>query len=208
MSDTTQFPLPPVAAQLPEPKEAIKPQGVMIDIETLSTHPSNAVVLSIGAVKFALRKQRPMFLGPKHFLTVLELHSQIAAGREISAETQKFWREQSPDARKHWTDTPPERVHEGLIALGNFIGDPELPVWANGICFDIGNLDSLYRTFLPDKGVPWKYNSTRDARTVYRALPEVCTIPDGALTTIAHDPVADCYNQIWGLWQHWPQFDE
>ncbi len=73
---------------------------VMIDIETLSTHPHNAVVLSVAAVSFELHRAAPQIFDSR--LCVLDIHEQIAEGREISYDAMKFWREQSPKARAHW----------------------------------------------------------------------------------------------------------
>jgi hypothetical protein len=193
----------------PAEEAIIKPEGIMVDIETLSTHPFNAAVLSIGAVRFAMKKDAPVIIGTP-YLSVLDLNAQIAAGREVSNDTIKFWRDQTPEARKHWADGTPMRVNDALHSFYEFYGgskDPDLPIWANGICFDIGNLESLYRQFFPPNRIPWKYNATRDARTMYRAIPELRSRPPSAMGGADHDPVVDCRNQVWGLWEHWPHFD-
>jgi len=176
----------------------------MLDIETLSTHPTNSVVLSIGVMSFLMREVAPTITG--HSLWVLSLNEQIAEGRDISAETLDFWAEQPAAAKDHWRHGEAIPVVTALSRLTAFIQPnpkPDYPpIWANGICFDIGNLESLYRSY--SMPLPWKYNDPRDARTVYRVLPKLRERPPYVDTTGAmHDPIVDCTNQIWGLWEHW-----
>lgn len=169
---------------------------VMLDIETLSVHPNNSVVLSIGAVKFRLFETGPLIGSSR--LWVLDIHSQILT-RDISLGTLKFWREQPYGASEHWSR---DRIHERVqpeIALGELAAyfPPNARVWAHGVCFDIGNIESL-------GAVAWSYNAVRDCRTIVNSFAQHRTRPADLVGT-AHNPVHDCVHQVWSLWEHWPE---
>jgi len=200
----------------------------MLDIETLSTHTSRAVVLSFGVVPFNLTKSGPV-LGQR-YMVILNALKQIAAGRRVDQSTIDFWAKQSKEARAHWLD--PKFSREGVIVLrddrddnGSYIMrnlfdlshgglqlEPEFQVWSNGAVFDFGNLENLM-DFSPMGGEsPWPYRAVRDMRSVIRVNPEY-RIGDvqqpgpekNFNPVLAHDPVADCEWQIAKLWQHMPE---
>lgn len=176
---------------------------VMLDIETMSLDNNNAVILSCGAVEWAWNKKGVLFTSTA--LWVLSIPQQLALGREVSEGTQKFWRDQTPEARAHWVDTPP-------CTVGKFVFDLSLhsdimdEVWANGIVFDLGNIIGLCKQM--GEPTPWKYNAAADARTIYRYTPKLRLPPaDADVGLVSHHPVDDCKRQIWGLWEHWPEID-
>lgn len=176
---------------------------VMLDLETLGLK-NNAVVLSFAAVAFKLYEEQPEIHNRKTW--VLNLRSQFAKGRTTSDSTLQFWRDQPSAARAHWERGTPMSVELALQQLGDFfpLGGNHI-VWANGIVFDIGIIESLYHDF--DVDVPWRYNAPRDMRTLYRTFKEARTRPPSAKEGIAHHPEDDCVNQIWTLWEHWPKDD-
>lgn len=178
---------------------------VMLDIETMSTSTSRALVLSVGAQKFMMRREMPDF--GEQLLVVFETDEQLLRGREVLVGTQRWWAQQSPEARRHWFGAKDKHsLASGLEALSRFV-DAGSKVWANGVVFDIGNLESLYS----DAGykVPWEYNAVRDARTVYQLFPvgqrQRPPAPMAAGMPVAHDPVDDCREQIWRLWERLPE---
>lgn len=173
---------------------------IMLDIETLSTHNSNAVVLSVGAVKWIMNKREPIFLGSS--LWVLSLRDQFARGRTTMDSTIKWWQSQSDAARKHWQfpDKPPVEIGTFAQEFGQWF-DPDAEAWANGIVFDLGNLSTLLGV------APWKYNAAADARTIYKHTAQIRQRPADVNNGAAHDPIADCKSQIWGVWEHWPEID-
>lgn len=190
----------------------MKYDHMMTDIETLSTHVSNAFVLSFGLIPFNLTPTGPDFGKPR--LILPNPYQQIAKGREIDPSTHKWWLDQTPEARRHWADPKygeadgeimPERpTLEALPGLlkdiwEETISNEKNPLWANGIIFDVGNLDNLCEGV-----VSWVYNSPRDQRTMTRHLP-----PRrerwGTQSDNWHDPVQDCINQTWHLWEVWPE---
>jgi 3' exoribonuclease, RNase T-like len=176
---------------------------VMVDIETLGLA-SNAVVLSFAAVKFKLYDEKPMI--DKRHTWVLNLRSQFGKGRTTTYSTLEFWRDQPAAARAHWELGDPMSVELALQQFGDlFPREEEHLIWANGIIFDIGILESLHRDFNVD--VPWRYNAPRDMRTIIRTLSDTRKRPPSAELGIAHHPEDDCVHQIWSLWEHWPKGD-
>lgn len=188
----------------------------MVDIETMSTHSSRALVLSIGVVPFELTQAGPRF-SQDVLLLLPDIAEQLADGRIVDRKTQGWWRDQKPAARAHWldprfgadaADTPrPVRcsMHDAAIRLNDFLAAETLPdagLWANGAVFDIGNLENLMHGVGVQPG--WRYNSVRDYRTVSKILPAFRTAARDGAAFIAHDPVSDCRQQIWRLWEHAP----
>ena len=178
---------------------------IMIDIETMGTNTSKSLVLSVGAIAFDLAKEGPNLSG-NIFMRVLFWEQQIINGRLIEPGTQKWWSEQTQGARDHW-ENPPHKIQPAFLSK-EFIeyrdlclGDPGTLIWANGIVFDIGNLESLFLQHSSD--IPWKYNLVRDARTIYN-LPKLRSMPE-TFSFVGHDPVEDCRKQIWRLWEHMPE---
>ena len=169
---------------------------VMLDIETLSTRP-NALVLSIGAVRFSCATD-PIF--DTQFFAVPSLMEQIMAGRHVDQKTQEFWQKQPLSASDHWNgpNVAYKGVREALVGLAEFVTDAPR-VWANGIVFDIGIMESLYRA--NNMEPPWKYNAPRDARTFYDTNPEVTKL-GSTEDYLAHHPLGDCKLQIVRLWEH------
>lgn len=176
---------------------------IMLDIETLATHNTNSVVLSVGAVEWTMNKQGPIFLNSN--LWVLDLNEQFALGRITHDSTIKWWQQQTPAARKHWANCD-SRVSLTYFRdrLSHMIAnDPECEVWAKGIMFDLGNVASLYEQ--ASDPLPWHYR----APSCMRMLPRLGSDtplrerPPGVDVGPAHDPVADCKEQIWTVWEHW-----
>lgn len=185
---------------------------VMVDIETMSTDNANALILSVGAAEWTWNKKETIII--KSGLWVLDPREQLALGRGTSQNTLDFWQRQSDAAKEHWLCAPSVlTAAEMAQELGQLVklrdgSDFDCEVWANGIVFDLGNLTTLYRQAnLGD--VPWKYNKAMDARTIYKQTAQIRNRPswrgDADNGGPAHNPVADCRNQIWGLWEHWPE---
>ena len=181
-----------------EPVDTCK--DVMLDIETLSIHPSNALVVSMAAIGFTIEAAEPVW--GSRITRVFDVREQIMLGREVDTETQKFWMSQTPAAAHHWLHGEPTELGRALNEIAEFLA-PYERVWASGIVFDIGNMETLYRS--TRIAVPWKYNATRDARTIYKEFtPKTRLRPETVRIDNLHEPAADCENQIWGLWEHWP----
>jgi hypothetical protein len=178
---------------------------VMVDIETLGLK-ADAVVLSIAAVQFKLYDEGPLTFG--RCTWVLDLNTQFGKCRSVNQGTLDFWSKQDAEARAHWALGKPMPVELALRGMAALVPENAL-VWANGIVFDIGILESLHEDF--GEPLPWRYNAPRDCRTIYRTLKEERSRPPkyvlGDGLGPAHNPESDCMHQIWSLWEHWPSAD-
>lgn len=171
------------------------PMDLMVDIETMSTHNTNALVLSVATVRFPRRPPRGVIITAlSSELWVLDPTEQLAAGRHVDPNTQKFWKEQTEKARDHW-------VNADTCSIERFKTEFELAlaggeyIWANGILFDLGNIASFWDT------PPWKYNAPRDLRTIRRCVGERDDAQSLVIELTPHDPISDCLQQIHDLWQ-------
>lgn len=180
-------------------------KDLMLDIETLSTHPSEALILSIGTVPFEITDAGPTFGEP--LIVVPDMKEQLLLGRRVDRKTQVWWGNQPGVASDHWLH--PQQLTDVRSALALLTielqkGLGYKRIWANGIVFDIGNVDNLYRSLGLEP--PWPYNAARDARTVYdnQVCPRKDTpaIPLPGANLGPHNPIYDCYQQIVGLWGH------
>lgn len=173
---------------------------VMIDIETLSTA-NDALVLSIGAVQFdCIGKDGPWF--GDDFLAVPSLTEQLLLGRRVDQNTQRWWNKQPKETQEHWLNPVRTRamsVTQALLSLSDFL-EEATQVWANGSHFDLCILESLYRS--AGREAPWKYNSVRDARTLYAILPHIREYVAPSQIDLPHHPLADCRAQIIRMWEH------
>lgn len=183
---------------------------LMIDIETLALHTRNSIILSVGMVEFNPWAKRPEdVIGGKCAL-VLNVMDQIMMGRVISKGTVDFWLKQSADAQAHWRDGQPGCSLPYAVATISTMCEGKTGVWANGILFDLGNIEGLVEQVKPGSYAPWHYQAARDMRTYCRETPS--THPDGNTgvlelypNIVDHEPISDCIKQIDSVWRHWPR---
>jgi hypothetical protein len=179
---------------------------VMVDIETMSLHPHNALILSIGMLRFDPRGPE-LKIGPK-MLLVLDVYEQLLLGREVDPSTQAWWASQPAGAAAHWMDTNRRvTVQEAAEAITINLSDAKR-VWANGIQFDLSNIVSLCKS--ADYETPWNYRAPRDMRTFCEETPAVRGIDIGEgldfnekHKIIPHHPVSDCMVQAYRVWSHY-----
>lgn len=181
---------------------------VMVDIETMSLHPSNALILSIGLVEFNPSGDE-LVLGRQLLITPSLAH-QLLIGRRVDRDTQKFWLSQNAKAADHWLHAEARwSLKATALALKTWLSGKKR-VWANGFLFDLGNLVSLCEQ--ADEQTPWHYRAPRDARTFWeqtpitRAATEIGDALDFAdeHKIVPHEPLSDCITQAHRVWQHWP----
>lgn len=164
---------------------------VMVDLETLSLQP-NALILTIGAIKFNRRKKQQPLHELDTFYKRITIPSCQGIGMHISEETINWWNSQAQEA---YTEaiTNPDRIDitTALQEFTRWFGDSKL-IWANGDDFDCVVLAQAYRAC----GMlePWKYWSTRDVRTVMDIAG--LTMKDIPQTEYAHHALYDCYRQV------------
>lgn len=128
---------------------------VMIDLETMGTLPSSAIV-SIGAVKFDPRICKVDLKDT--FYYELDWRSQ---NRLIDDNTVKWWDNQSELAREALDGI--EDLDFALEDLSKWL-PKDCKVWGNGATFDISMLEDAYRQL--KIRVPWNFWNIRDCRTV------------------------------------------
>ena len=146
-------------------------RDVMIDLETLGTGPS-AAIIAIGAIAFDLETNQ---LGPK-FYTAVSLASSVGEGGMMDADTVQWWMRQSDAARAVFNAENKSDIEGALIDFETYLID--LPcefndrrIWGNGSDFDNVILRSAYdRLHIP---APWKFYNNRCYRTVKSLFPHV-----------------------------------
>lgn len=141
--------------------------SVMIDIETLDVLPSS-VVLSVGLVTFSeFNYNEPK--NKKHL--VLNIEEQ--QNRTQSESTLAFWEKQDPEIKAAAFSGDKLSVKEALFQILEYFDDIRETnhidlVWGQGYGFDMTILESLFRENLLTP--PWKFNQTRDSRTLFGLL--------------------------------------
>ncbi len=155
---------------------------LMIDIETLSTHP-NAIILNIGAIGF--NPFTDDIYTQHSFYTRIDVDCQ--SNRHELAETMDWWLNQSTLAQEEAFGEddrmPLDTALDELATLSRKCGR----IWANGVAFDMPILEDAYRDF--NKPYPWKFWNILDSRTVTKLNP---TKKLGN----SHHALEDCVNQI------------
>ena len=141
-----------------------KMTDVMIDLETLSTEP-NAVVLTLGAVKFNRRGPTRSLDELDHFYKRIEIQSCLDVGLHTSPETQDWWKIQGDDAR-YEALAHKERVPL-IQALNEFSAwfKGAHCVWSHGATFDCVILEQAYKAC--GLSAPWMFWEARDTRTLF-----------------------------------------
>ena len=135
----------------------MKPNHVMIDLETMGKNPNSAIV-SIGAVIFDPRTNKVGNKPTTQFYRELDWEEQ---GRTICPDTQAWWLKQSEHARSALNGL--DDLEEELVNLANWL-PADCKVWGNGSIFDIAMLEDAYRQYGID--IPWKFWNVRDCRTI------------------------------------------
>jgi exodeoxyribonuclease VIII len=164
----------------------------MLDLETLGTS-ANALILSIGAVKFdpmssEILDSIEIFVDP--------VDAQRCGGR-IDASTVIWWMDETRQEARTVMMAQDNR-HDLPTALGAFsdwFGPESLPVWGNGALFDNLILANAYAAIGEPK--PWTYKHDNCFRTLRTIAPGVAC-PE--TTLIRHSALGDATIQA-----HWMQ---
>lgn len=159
---------------------------IMIDIETLDTRPT-AVILSIAAWPFDIDGT----IADRLFNYKLNKDEQIRHGRTTSADTIKWWNEQSQAAQNEtFGGTTP--LTNALLDLEEFIRKncvSQPRIWAKSPQFDLIILKDAYG----NKPLPWHYRLERDVRTYLAMCPDTSLLSERPKIHVAMD---DAYYQI------------
>lgn len=164
---------------------------VMIDLETLGTR-ADAVILSIGAVKFNLDSGK---IDDKAFYASVSIDSNHeAVQRHISESTLLWWFDQSEEARKVFTE-PKTTLYAALEDFNSWmdgnIDRERVKVWSNGADFDIPMMAHAFDT--NGLAIPWMFYNARCFRT-YKALPQASGVLKPQ-NKCAHNALQDAITQ-------------
>ena len=159
---------------------------IMIDIETLDTA-RTATILQIGACKFD-----PDDGITEHFNAFVDIESQSLS--TISAATLKWWTSQQ--VMPIWADAIPidvalDNLRSWLRAQGINDSGFNYEIWCKGTDFDTQILAHAYEKYLHTPA-PWKYNSPRDCRTMFKVFEELKAPTENVSK---HDALADAIHQ-------------
>lgn len=157
----------------------------MLDLETMGTTPGCAI-LSIGAVGFT---DRGLFKGAEYsFKRNVTLSSCLDAGLRVDASTERWWSEQSAEARAALLDPEPVVLFNALSDFHVWYHTHKFEhIWSHGAAADIVWLEAAYRA--AGLSLPWHYRDSRDTRTLWdldpgleRTVPTVehCALQDAA----------------------------
>lgn len=133
---------------------------LMVDIETLSSHPTAAIV-SIGAQMFNLATGET---GEEFYMNV-KASSSEKAGLHFSGDTIEWWLKQDPAAiAALMTDQHSLKVVlEEYAKFYHLHGNPNM--WGNGCGFDCNIIRHAYHA-LGYTTMPWRFSKDRDVRTL------------------------------------------
>lgn len=168
---------------------------IMLDIETLDTKPS-AAVLSIAAVAFRfVRGDEGASVVEQGFIErIPSLRQQLVClGRTVSVDTQSWWAKQDKTAQGEVVGPPGGPVGTAMSELAAFVSSLEPDyIWAQGASFDFPILQSLAGT----QGVDlWPFWKERDCRTIL-GLPDSGPVDRKAIAAAhglqAHKALDDC----------------
>ena len=159
---------------------------LMIDLETLGTT-ADAVILSVGAVKFDLESDA---IDEEGFYGSISIESNMDLGRKIDEDTLLWWLKQ-PAAAQNVFHEDKLSLEQTLMDLSDWLGNAEWIVWAKGPGFDVAMLEHAYKRL--GMSPPWAFWNVRCVRT-YMALPGAkgLTAPTEG---VAHNALSDAYQQ-------------
>lgn len=161
-------------------------KDLMIDCETLATT-ADAVILSIGAVKFNLETGE---IDNEGFYASISVESNLAWERRIEESTLLWWLKQEAAAQQVFFE-PKESLDSALQMLSDFIGGQEYRVWSNGADFDLPMIAHAYSKCGLE--LPWKYFNSRCYRT-YKNLPQAKDVR-AKTQGVKHNALADALTQ-------------
>lgn len=134
----------------------------MIDLETMDTRPTAAIV-SIGAVKFNSE------IVVDDFYAVIDLENCVDHGLTMSASTVQWWLSQ-PNKTDTFDSNKSDLLSPVLKEFASWIGQGAR-VWGNGADFDNVILRNAYGAC--DLPLPWAYYSNMCYRTIKNLAPDI-----------------------------------
>lgn len=153
---------------------------IMVDLETYDVNPS-AVILSIGACVIDAPEKR----------FYLELDPTTQFERTVSMATKEWWSKQPmpiPIGSCHLYDA----LAQFTFWIRSFNAEPV--IWCKGTDFDVAILTHAYNQM--SVAVPWKYNNTRDCRTIFKIANYT---PKKAEHNALQDAIEQADDLLWAL---------
>jgi hypothetical protein len=163
---------------------------VMIDIETLSTN-SNAIILTIGAVKFNRNTELPCLEDCDTFYRRINIDSCKILGMHSDNTTEKWWYTQDEKTRYEALLNPDRQsITNVLLDFSKWYKGSKY-IWGHGDDFDCVILNNAYKA--SKIKAPWQFWNTRDTRTVF----DLANIHINDISvTEAHHALHDAYRQV------------
>lgn len=167
-----------------EQKEKMK--HIMVDLETLGTT-ADAVILSIGAVKFGLDSGE---IDDDGFYASVSVDSNLESKRRVQEDTLIWWMGQGTEAQGVFHEEK-QTLEIALIGLSDWIGTDDYSIWANGADFDTPMLAHAYTQLGIE--IPWKFWNSRCFRT-YKNLPGAKNVKV-PFSGVKHNALSDALHQ-------------
>lgn len=161
---------------------------IMIDLETLGNR-SDAVILSLGAVKFDLDSDK---IDDKGFYASISIDSNLELGRRIQEDTLLWWLKQDIAAQTVFHEEK-TTLAQALEDFSDWVGTDDYEVWSNGADFDLPMVAHAFAQIQME--TPWKFWAGNCVRT-YKKLPGAKAIASGVpFTGVKHNALADAVHQ-------------
>ena len=138
----------------------------MIDIETLGTKP-NAVILSVGAIKFDPFTSIKPF-DDKHWK--IDVDAQTEIDRDVNEDTLAWWSKQDPKIQEEaFGEIGRTNVTSFMKELNAWLTGCD-SIWCQGPQFDMVILEDFFDSFSHHKN--WFYWQVSDCRTLFNIMPQ------------------------------------
>ena len=178
---------------------------IQFDIETLSLHPTNAVVGEIGihVDHLFLDTDGRVRVGSDSLMSVLlDMGEQQCTGRELDIDTIQWWLSQNEAARNVMADPHDrKRVFDAIQAVDTFVRKhmdiaevkgSKVFILSSAPAFDMTNVRSLYEAAGMEH--PWQHWQEHSQRTL-RKLCNHETIPPRSAEEFLHGGASDAEYQ-------------
>lgn len=166
----------------------MKPQHVMLDIETLGTVP-RSVILSVGAVFFDPSSDDRYTYST--FYANVDKDSSLAAGLTYDTATITWWNAPERAAAASALERDQKSIQDVMRSFADFFrSNGGVYVWGHGACFDVVLVEEAMRACHVE--IPWDYHNVRDTRTLF----DVVGLDMPARTSVHHNALDDAEYQV------------